>query len=82
MSRQTVLQQHVNFWDRDNDGIIWPLDTFKGFYELGYGVILSWIALLVIHSNFSYPTVHGLLPDPFFRIWVDRIHRDKVRPLE
>jgi peroxygenase len=34
--RQTVLEQHVNFWDRDNDGIIWPLDTFRGFRDLGY----------------------------------------------
>jgi uncharacterized membrane protein len=35
--------------------------------------------MLVIHGNFSYPTVHSLiLPDPFFRIWLDRIHRDKV----
>jgi hypothetical protein len=38
--RQTVLQQHCNFWDRDNDGVIWPLDTYRGFYELGYGTAM------------------------------------------
>jgi len=27
----TVLQRHVEFFDRDNDGIITPLDTFAGF---------------------------------------------------
>jgi peroxygenase len=30
-----VLEQHVNFWDRDNDGQIYPLDTFRGFRDLG-----------------------------------------------
>jgi hypothetical protein len=27
---KTVLQQHVSFWDTDNDGVISPLDTWKG----------------------------------------------------
>lgn len=31
----------------------------------------------MIHANFSYPTVHGILPDPFFRIYLDNIHKDK-----
>jgi hypothetical protein len=35
VKRQTVLEQHVNYWDRDNDGQIWPMDTFRGFRELG-----------------------------------------------
>ncbi|KAF5538424.1 het-E-1 heterokaryon incompatibility protein [Fusarium napiforme] len=74
---QTVLQQHCDFFDKDHDGVIWPLDTFRGFYQLGYGIILSLISLLVIHGNFSYPTQSSLLPDPFFRIHIDNIHKDK-----
>jgi peroxygenase len=35
VKHQTVLEQHVNYWDRDNDGVIWPMDTFRGFRELG-----------------------------------------------
>ncbi|KAF5259619.1 hypothetical protein FOXYS1_9768 [Fusarium oxysporum] len=76
-SDQTVLQQHCDFFDKDHDGVIWPLDTFKGFYRLGYGIILSIISVLVIHGNFSYPTQSSLLPDPFFRIYIDNIHKDK-----
>ncbi|WZH42154.1 Caleosin related protein-domain-containing protein [Fusarium acuminatum] len=61
----------------DHDGVIWPIDTYRGFYQLGYGIILSIISVLVIHGNFSYPTQSSLLPDPFFRIYIDNIHKDK-----
>jgi hypothetical protein len=71
------LQQHCLFFDSDGDGIIWPLDIFRGFYKLGYGIILSLVAVLIIHSNFSYPTLPTFLPDPFFRIYVANIHKDK-----
>ena len=35
------------------------------------------MSVLIIHGNFSYPTVPGWLPDPFFRIYLASIHRDK-----
>jgi hypothetical protein len=35
-----------------------------------------------IHSNFSYPTLKSWIPDPFFRIYLNRIHRDKVRGMQ
>lgn len=74
---QAVLQQHLAFFDTDSGGVIWPIDTFRGFYRLGYGILLSILSVLIIHSNFSYPTVKGWLPDPFFRIYTERIHKDK-----
>jgi len=74
---QTVLQQHCDFFDRDHDGVIWPTDTFVGFHRLGFGIILSLLAVFIIHSNFSYPTVHGWLPDPLFRVYIDNIHKAK-----
>ncbi|PBP28437.1 caleosin domain containing protein [Diplocarpon rosae] len=76
---QTVLQQHLSYFDSDSDGIIWPLDTYRGFYNLGYGILLSLLSLIIIHVNFSYPTLPlgHWLPDPFFRIYVARIHKDK-----
>lgn len=53
---QSVLQQHVIFWDRDNDGVIWPTDTFIGFRDLGFNLLFCLIAALVINGSFSYPT--------------------------
>ncbi len=76
-THQTVLQQHCDFFDRDGDGVIWPLDTFWGFYMLGFGVPLSLLCVFIIHSNFSYPTVHSWLPDPFFRLYVDNMNKAK-----
>lgn len=76
-SHQSVLQQHCDFFDRDRDGILWPQDTFIGFYRLGFGIIISLIALLIIHSNFSYPTCNSWLPDPFFRLFLKNVHKDK-----
>lgn len=73
----TVLQQHCDFFDRDNDGVMWPWDTYIGFRRLGFGRILSTIAVPFIHGSFSYPTSPSILPDPFFRIWLKNIHRGK-----
>ena len=33
--------------------------------------------MLIIHVNFSYPTLHGWIPDPLFRIYVANIHKGK-----
>ncbi|EED23685.1 calcium binding protein Caleosin, putative [Talaromyces stipitatus ATCC 10500] len=75
----TVMQQHILFWDRDMDGHIWPLDTYRGFRELGFNILFSCLAVLIIHLNFSYPTRLGLtyFPDPFFRVYVRDIHKAK-----
>lgn len=33
--------------------------------------------MLFINIGLSYPSVPGLLPDPFFRIWIKNIHKSK-----
>ncbi|KAL5120837.1 hypothetical protein ACEQ8H_001318 [Pleosporales sp. CAS-2024a] len=76
-AHQTVLQQHVDFFDQDRDGVISPRDTFIGFHRLGFGVVLSVLAAFIIHINFSYPTCKTVLPDPLFRIQVVNMHRTK-----
>lgn len=57
--------------------MVYPVDTFWGFYRLGFGVILSIAAVFIIHSNFSYPTQSSYIPDPLFRVYLDNIHKDK-----
>jgi hypothetical protein len=75
----TVLQQHVLFWDRDADGEIYPWDTYTGFRDLGFSILFSLLAMLIINVNFSYPTRLALSwwPDPLFRVYVGGIHKAK-----
>lgn len=40
-------------------------------------MLLSAFAAFVIHVNLSYPTGRSWLPDPFFRLWTDRLYKDK-----
>jgi peroxygenase len=61
----------------ESTGVLWPHDTFIGFRRLGFNLVLSLLALFIIHANFSYPTVSGWLPDPFFRIYLRAVHKDK-----
>jgi hypothetical protein len=60
--------------------MIYPWDTYIGFRELGFNIVFSLLAVLIINLNFSYPTrlAHSYIPDPFFRVYVDSIHTAKV----
>lgn len=73
-----ALQQHVLFWDRDNDGIIHPWDVFYGFRELGFSIPFS-IGSLLIPIFFSYPTTiaSSWFPDPWLRIYLASGHKAK-----
>ncbi|XP_073046187.1 probable peroxygenase 5 isoform X3 [Primulina eburnea] len=51
-----VLQKHIMFFDRDNDGIIYPSETFQGFRAVGCGIFLSSLASLFINVSLSRKT--------------------------
>ncbi|KAK3988696.1 Caleosin related protein-domain-containing protein [Cladorrhinum sp. PSN332] len=75
----TVMQQHVLFWDRDQDGAIYPWDTYRGFRELGFNILFCLLAMVIINGGFSYPTrlAYSWLPDIWWRVWVRPIHKAK-----
>ncbi|KAK5216429.1 hypothetical protein LTR47_008662 [Exophiala xenobiotica] len=74
---RTVVQQHCDYFDPDGDGVIWPSDTYHGCRKFGWNIFLSILATFIINFNLSYPTVPGILPDPFFRIYLDRVYKCK-----
>jgi hypothetical protein len=52
------------------------LDTFVSVRAWGWNLLLSLFATFVIHAGLSYPTCPGWIPDPYFRIWTTKIHKD------
>lgn len=75
--KSSVLQQHIAFFDRDNDGIVTPWDTFVGFRSVGFNLLLSLLAAIFINGTMAYPTQKGYIPDPRFYIHVENINRAK-----
>ncbi|CAL1697937.1 unnamed protein product [Somion occarium] len=76
-AHQTVLQQHLDFFDLNHDNIITPLETFIGFRRLGWNIVLAMMAVSIIHIGFSYGTQNSWVPDPLFRILTENIHKAK-----
>lgn len=76
-ANRSVMQKHVDFFDRNGDGIITMPDTFIGFRRIGFNWFFCVLAMLFIHGGFSFFTCPHYIPDPFMRIYTKNIHRAK-----
>ncbi|KAK9700533.1 hypothetical protein K7432_012141 [Basidiobolus ranarum] len=74
---RTVLQQHVDFFDKNGDGKITPYGTYLGFRELGFNLLFTLLAVVIIHGGLAYPTQDSYIPSPFFIIYTKNIHKAK-----
>ncbi|KAM7467419.1 hypothetical protein LguiB_014981 [Lonicera macranthoides] len=76
---ENVLKMHVSFFDRNQDGTIYPWETFRGFRAIGCGYLLSSFAALFINMGLSRKTRPGKFPSLLFPIDVKNIHKAKHR---
>lgn len=76
-SEQNALQKHVFYFDRNQDGIIYPWETFQGMRAIGFGVIFSIAGALFINIGLSQKTRPGKSPSLFFPIEVRNIQKAK-----
>ncbi|XP_073005330.1 probable peroxygenase 4 isoform X1 [Typha latifolia] len=74
----TPLQNHVAFFDRNKDGVIYPWETYQGFRAIGCDVVLSAVSALLINGFLGPKTrLQGRLPSPLLPINVSNIYKGK-----
>ncbi|XP_060669477.1 probable peroxygenase 4 [Ziziphus jujuba] len=74
---ENVLKKHVQFFDRNNDGFIYPWETYQGFRAIGCGIALSAFSALFINMGLSGKTRPGKFPSLLFPIEIQHITKAK-----
>jgi peroxygenase len=77
LMEKTPLQKHVAFFDQNGDDVIMPWETYKGFRDLGFGIITSSLGGFLINLFLSYKTQDSWIPNPTLPIYIKNIHRGK-----
>ncbi|PWA36736.1 caleosin-related, EF-hand domain pair [Artemisia annua] len=71
---QNVMRLHAAFFDRNNDGVVYPWETYQGMRAIGGGFLLSIASALFINIGFSRLTRPGKwFPNLLFPLELENI---------
>ncbi|KAI1092943.1 Caleosin related protein-domain-containing protein [Rostrohypoxylon terebratum] len=76
-----LLRKNAGYFDADEDGIVWPRDTYMGCMDLGWGILSSCFATFALHLALSYPTCLGYTPDLYCRIRYNNMRLERYGSL-
>lgn len=76
-TRRSALRRHCDFWDADQDGVIYPWDIFTGFRKLGFNIALCLWAAVTMAVCSSYSTQSSFMPHPLFAIYLNNVNRNR-----
>ncbi|KFK41480.1 hypothetical protein AALP_AA2G136200 [Arabis alpina] len=77
VQEDNILQRHAAFFDRNNDGIIYPSETYQGLRAIGCGYVFSAVASVIINIGLSSKTRPGKGFSWSFPIEIKNIHLAK-----
>jgi len=52
------LNRHIDFFDTDGDGIVWPTDTIIGLHALGFSWSFAALIGIIGHLGFAHLTIY------------------------
>ncbi|KAK7308683.1 hypothetical protein VNO77_42303 [Canavalia gladiata] len=74
---ENVLQKHAAFFDKNQDGVIYPYETYQGLREIGSGILTSIGLALFINLALSQSTRPGKFPSLLLPIEIKNIKLGK-----
>ncbi|KAK8470640.1 hypothetical protein PHAVU_003G020700 [Phaseolus vulgaris] len=74
---ENVMQKHAAFFDKNQDGVIYPWETFQGLREIGNGIVSSIGLSMFINLGLSQTTRPGKFPSLLFPIEIKNIQFGK-----
>jgi len=73
--KKTVLKQHVDFFDLNNDGVVQPWETWVASGMMGFNWFECVLAVILVNVVFTYRTQESWWPSLTGKLVIKNVHR-------